>query len=168
MPKKKNIIIPFILIAVLAFQSMISFSYSAAEQRRAPQDNDSSYTIPRYIPKVAIPKRPEKIIFENNGQDNDAVYMLPKKTPSKAALKPVAPPAQAQPQIQPQQVPQGADEYYTLPDAYSPYYNQAPQRQAPPPQNNQNRYQEQYQYYDQYDDNTGEYKDNKPYPYYYY
>lgn len=84
-----------IIIRVMAYRSflklpiipvvaiLISTAASAAENNIPHADNDDSYKLPLFIPKVAQAKT-DKVMFGHENAENDEIYSLPKR----AALKP--------------------------------------------------------------------------------
>lgn len=163
-----------------------SIAHATSGNASIPADNDETYTIPTYIPKVSIAKRPKKIIFEDDGFDNDAVYMMPKDLPKKIFPKKAEkkkekksatssePVADSQPVYQEQYAP--PDNQYYDPNQY--YYPPAqPSYQPPQPQQYQqpDYYGAPQQQYDPYyspdpyrNVDPAQPGDTEPYPNYYY
>ena len=173
------------------------FAVSAFAQNAPHHDNDDDYKLPTYVPKVAQPNAPSKVIFQDDGAGNDEMYSMhtkaAKASPAAAPVQQQAQPQyqqsipayqpqvqqyqpRAQQQAQPQQyrqAPADADTYYRLPDQYSPQRNQqAPQQQQQQPQQAapSKGYYQKYDYNDTRGNTTPDknQKQNDYYPTYYY
>jgi outer membrane biosynthesis protein TonB len=173
------------IAAVLA--AMMAVPCFATDKSTPPEDNDATYQLPMYIPKVIQ----EKMVYfgeDNVGndelytmeepvkkpvpvQDNDSSYTLPGEySPTRNKIKPQIPkpaPAPVQPQPAPQPVyqqPAPQQQYYPPQQIQQPVQQQpAPQAQQP---RNNNYYYQKYDYYDQ-NDNVAPSNQGTNYPSYY-
>ncbi len=85
-------------LAVITPVAIIIYAHAVSAQASPPPaDNDDSYKLPLFVPKVAQPTG-GKVVFDSaSGGENDEIYSLPKRAAAKpSALSPAAGPAAAQ------------------------------------------------------------------------
>lgn len=93
----------WVKLAIISGVAIWFCAHSAAiAQNTPPADNDDSYKLPMYVPKVALPNNGKKIIFNDDSGDNDEIYNMPKHAApaagTSAAAAPVVPKASGQAQ----------------------------------------------------------------------
>lgn len=74
-------------LAIIPSLAIMFCSSALADTRRVPADNDDSYKLPMFVPKVAQPQAGQKVMFEDDSRGNDEIYSLPKRS----AVKPMTP-----------------------------------------------------------------------------